>query len=55
MPPNDFFLNEKSPYVDNGRDRNGRRHYEETNSMGPNTASAIADTVVEIIDAVKKS
>ncbi|MBO5066361.1 MAG: hypothetical protein J6D06_09635 [Clostridia bacterium] len=54
LPPNDFCLNEKSPYVDNGRDRHNRRHYEETNSMGPKTAGIIANTVIELISAVKQ-
>ena len=53
LPPNDFVLNEKMPYLDNGRDCHDRRHYEETNSMGPNTAKFIADTVQQIIDAVR--
>lgn len=53
LPPNDFILHEKSPYIDNGRDRHNRRHYEETNSMGPRTAQVIADTVEEIIKAIK--
>lgn len=53
LPPNDFVLNEKMPYLDDGRDRHNRRHYEETNSMGPNTAKAIADTVKQIITAIK--
>ncbi len=54
LPPNDFILNEKSPYIDNGRDKHDRRHYEETNSMGPKTAQVIADTIEEIIKAVNK-
>lgn len=54
LPPNDYLLNEKSPYVDNGRDKFNRRHYEETNSLGPETANVIAKTVAEIIDAVNK-
>ena len=54
LPPNDFLLNEKSPYVDNGRDRFNRRHYEETNSIGSKTAHIIADTVEKIIAEVKK-
>lgn len=53
LPPNDFVLNEKSPYIDNGRDKHDRRHYEETNSMGPKTAAAIAQTVEEIINTLK--
>ena len=53
LPPNDFWLNEKSPYVDNGRDKHNRRHYEETNSMGPKTAEIIANTVTDLINAIK--
>ena len=54
LPPNDFILHEKSPYINNGRDRHDRRHYEETNSMGPRTAQVIADTVEEIYKAIKR-
>lgn len=54
LPPNDFLLNEKSPYVENGRDKFNRRHYEETNSLGPKTAHIIAKTVEEIVAEVKK-
>ena len=53
LPPNDFWLNEKSPYVDNGRDKHNRRHYEETNSMGPKTAEIIANTVTDLINQIK--
>ena len=52
LPPNDFLLNESSPYVDNGRDKFNRRHYEETNSVGPKTAHIIAKTVEEIVKKV---
>ncbi len=55
LPPNDYVLNEKSPYIDDGRDRLNRRHYEETNSVGPKTAAKIAETVAEIISEVEKS
>lgn len=43
LPPNDFMLNEDTPYLDKAIDRFGRRHYEETNSMGPETAEIIAE------------
>ena len=36
-------LNEDAPYLDKAIDRFGRRHYEETNSMGPRTAEIIAE------------
>ena len=55
LPPNDYILNEKSPYLENGKDKFGRRHYEETNSMGPRTAEVIAKTVEEIVTAVNKN
>ncbi len=54
LPPNDFLLNEKSPYLDKAIDKFGRRHYEETNSMGPNISKEIADAVKNIIESVKK-
>lgn len=54
LPPNDFILNEKSPYIDNARDKHDRKHYEETNSMGPKTAQVIADTVEEIYKSIKR-
>lgn len=54
LPPNDFILHEKSPYIENGRDKHDRRHYEETNSMGPKTAQVIADAVQEIINEIYK-
>lgn len=54
LPPNDFILNEKSPYIDNGKDKHGRRHYEETNSMGPDTAEVIAKAVADLIKSVNK-
>ena len=55
LPPNDFILHPETPYFENGRDVHNRRHYEETNSLGPETAATIADTVKEIINTVEKS
>ena len=55
LPPNDFILHEETPYFENGHDIHGRRHYEETNSLGPKTAETIAQTVAEIINTVEKS
>lgn len=54
IPPNDFLLDEKVPYSDIPRDAHGRRHYEETCSLGPNTAVKIAQVTEEIIRAVNK-
>lgn len=56
LPPNDFMLNEDTPYLDRAIDRFGRRHYEETNSMGPETASIIAEnfkTLMETVNSAK--
>lgn len=55
LPPNDFILHAETPYFENGHDIHGRRHYEETNSLGPETAVKIAQTVTEIINTVEKS
>ncbi len=52
LPPNDFMLNEDAPYLDKAIDRFGRRHYEETNSMGPETAQIIADNFSALINKV---
>lgn len=55
IPPNDFMLNETQPYIDNAVDRLGRRHYEETNSMGPRTAQFISDAFKKVLDIVYKT
>lgn len=55
MPPNDFMLNKESPYLERAFDRHGRKHYEETNSMGPDTASVIAGAVAGVMDTVNKA
>ena len=53
VPPDDFLLNGTNPYFERTDDRHGRRHYEETNSLGPNTAQTIADTFTQMMQAVK--
>ena len=55
LPPNDFMLNDAQPYMDKAIDRLGRRHYEETNSMGPRTAQFISDAFAKVLDIVKKT
>ncbi len=52
LPPNDFMLNTDAPYLDRAIDRFGRRHYEETNSMGPDTAALIAENFEIIMSKV---
>ena len=51
LPPNDFILNEDAPYMDKAIDVHGRRHYEETNSMGPKTAATIAAALEKTVNA----
>ncbi len=53
IPPNDFLLNASAPYLDKAVDRFGRRHYEETNSMGPETAGYIAEALSRVMIYVK--
>ena len=43
VPPSDFLLNEDMPYVGKTMDHKGENHYEETNSVGPGCAQAIAN------------
>ncbi|MCL2513958.1 MAG: hypothetical protein FWF08_08650, partial [Oscillospiraceae bacterium] len=52
VPPNDYFLHSETPFIEQGRDRFDRGHYEETNSLGPNTAHAIANTFKGIMKTV---
>lgn len=49
IPENDFLLHEWLPYFNNTYDENGRRHYEETNSVGPKTAETLLEAMDELI------
>jgi len=42
VPPSDFLLNAENPYLSRITDSLGEDHYEETNSVGPQCAGAIA-------------
>ncbi len=53
IPENDFLLHEWLPYFNNTDDKNGRRHYEETNSLGPGAAVAILEAMDKLINTVK--
>lgn len=55
IPPNDFLLSEDAPYFDRAVDRLDRRHYEETNSLGPNTAPTIAAVFEDMIETVRQT
>ncbi len=48
IPPNDFLLDPNVPYLNRGRDRLDRNHYEETNSLGPKTAHKVAEVFEEM-------
>ena len=43
VPPSDFLVNEKAPYLSRVVDRRGEDHYEETNSVGPLCAVCLAE------------
>lgn len=49
VPPNDFILNKTQPYLNGTKDRFGKNHYHETNSMGPNSQKTIADTFATVV------
>lgn len=49
IPPSDFLLNEKLPYVNRITDANGEDHYEETNSVGPTCAGRIAEALEAVL------
>ena len=53
VPPSDFLVNQERPYLDRIKDYRGEDHYEETNSIGPACAQAVADafgvTVAELV------
>lgn len=53
IPDNDFFLNSKMPYINKGKDRFDRDHYEETNSTGPRTARTLLDATLDIIRSIR--
>jgi len=53
VPDNDFMLHEWFPYFNIPRDENGREHYEETNSVGPETARTILEAMDSLIASAK--
>lgn len=52
VPPSDFLLNEDAPYLSRTNDYKGEDHYEETNSVGPACAQAIADAFEAAVQAL---
>lgn len=53
VPPSDFLLNEAAPYLQKTMDSLGENHYEETNSVGPACAHAIADAFESALKALE--
>ncbi len=53
IPDNDFVLDKKTPYINNGKDRFDRSHYEETNSTGRETARTLLESTDALISKVK--
>ena len=49
LPPNDYMLHPEQPFVEEPKDRHGRKHYEETNSVGPMMAVRVAETFERIL------
>jgi hypothetical protein len=52
VPPSDFLIAEKLPYVNTVEDETGENHYEETNSLGPRTAFCIANAFRECLQSL---
>ena len=52
VPPSDFLVNEKLPYLERVMDKKGEDHYEETNSLGPKSAVCIADAFRSALAAI---
>ena len=53
VPPEDFLLNETAPYLEKTYDKFDRRHYEETNCVGPNAAGIINVAVSELAEEIQ--
>lgn len=53
IPDNDFLLHEWFPYFNIAYDDAGRKHYEETNSVGPATAGTLLAAMDSLIASAK--
>lgn len=54
IPENDFLLHEWFPYFNIPYDSFDRKHYEETNSVGPKTAGALLGAMDELIASTER-
>ena len=48
VPPSDFLLSAKKPYLDTVMDKYWENHYEETNSAGPQTARCLYEAALRL-------
>ncbi len=53
IPDNDFYIDKKLPYIVDGIDRFGEKHYEETNSIGVFAAQTILSESREIFNEMR--
>ncbi len=49
LPPSDFLLHDTLPYIESAKDKYGESHYEETNSLGKDTAHYISRAFDELL------
>lgn len=54
VPPEDFLLHDTAPYLERAYDQFDRRHYEETNSLGPHFASQLMGVLAELAAELDK-
>ena len=52
VSPSDFLVNPENPYLDKIVDKTGENHYEETNSVGPEMANRISETLTKLLKAL---
>ena len=53
VPPNDFLLHPTLPYINGNKVCQGRSHYEETNSVGPNMAYVMAGNFEALLASIQ--
>ena len=54
VPPSDFLVNETNPYLEGVKDETGENHYEETNSVGPESAERLLSAIAELMKRLSR-
>ena len=54
VPPNDYLLHPERPFAAQPCDQHGRKHYEETNSVGPAMAAGVAEAFERILKIIRR-